>query len=326
MIDAFSTTPFEGNPAGVVAQGGEKLSDALLQRVAREMNASETAFLLPATTPEADVRIRWFTPEVEVALCGHATIASFHAAAEEGLWGLKSDGVHHLRMECLSGILPIEVRVKAGEPAVVRMGLPDPEVRPLEDPSTICRALGMREGDIAPALPAVQCGFFVLVPARSLSVVKDLKPDMQALRSLKHPGGADGVIVATLRTFEPLSAVHLRMFAPAAGVPEDPVTGSAQGPVAGWLASVGYFGGEAGPPPAPGDPPAEDAPTRPVRKFFGLAGGRFGYTAEQGDIIGRRGRVAVELSVVAAGGAPRARDVSILGSAVTVVKGTMRVP
>ena len=118
QVDAFTTEPLSGNAAGVVTRGGESLSNAQMQAIAREMNVAETAFLLPPSNQSADLRIRWFTPGMEVPLCGHATIASFHAAAEEGSWGLAADGVHRLRLESLSGVLPIEVTKNAGETVV----------------------------------------------------------------------------------------------------------------------------------------------------------------------------------------------------------------
>jgi len=322
QVDAFTTTPLSGNPAGVVTRGGEALSDAQMQAVAREMNVAETAFLLPPSQTGADVRIRWFTPEVEVALCGHATVAAFHAAAEEGSWGLATEGVRAMKLQCLSGVLPLEVTKRSGESPLIRMGLPDPVVEEWPDPSKVVEAVGIPKDGLARSMPAIRSGFFVLIPVRSLNVLRALRPDMAALREMKLGGGADGVIVACLETIDPLSAIHVRMFAPAAGVAEDPVTGSAQSSVAGWLARIGFFD-ERKPAAEEGEaPPREKATTGPLARFKRLDGPRVGYTAEQGDLIGRRGRIDVELSIAAG----RARDVSIIGRAVTVLKGTMLVP
>ncbi len=312
LVDAFTTAPMSGNQAGVVTRGGEKLTEAQMMAIAREMNVSETAFLLPASHPGADLRIRWFTPTVEVPLCGHATVASFHCAAEEGSWGLGAPGVHRLRLETLSGVLPIEVTKRVGEPSVVRMGLPDPVVEGWLDPSPAVRALGLDAADLAAGLPAIRCGFYALLPLAGLESMRSIRPNMPAIREVTASLGGDGLIVAGLETFDPGSAVHVRMFAPGAGVDEDPVTGSAEGPVAGWLARIGYFA-------EPGSDPARGRARR-------LPGGRFAYTAEQGDLIGRRGRIDVELSVVNEGDRALARGVSILGRAVTVMRGTIVVP
>jgi trans-2,3-dihydro-3-hydroxyanthranilate isomerase len=331
QVDAFTTTPLSGNPAGVVTRGGESLTDAQMQAVAREMNVAETAFLLPPTHLEADVRIRWFTPETEVPLCGHATVASFHAAAEEGSWGLTGDGVRTLRLECLSGVLPLEVTKRSGETPTIRMGLPDPTVEEWADPSKVVEALGIPKDGLARSMPAIRSGFFVLIPVRGLNVLRALRPDMAALREMKLGGGAGGVIVASIETIDPLSAIHIRMFAPAAGVEEDPVTGSAQAPVAGWFARIGFFD-ERKQTTEEGDPASrEKATTGPLARFRKLNGGRYTYTAEQGDLIGRRGRMDVELSLEMEGGSTpgrsaRARDVAIIGRAVTVLKGTLLVP
>jgi PhzF family phenazine biosynthesis protein len=190
------------------------------------------------------------------------------------------------------------------------MGLPDPAVEDWADPSPAFAALGLPAGAAAPGLPAVRCGFYSLVPVRGLAALHGIRPDLKSVAAVTASQGGDGLIVVSLETVEPSSAVHVRMFAPAAGVDEDPVTGSAQGAVAGWLARIGYLGG--GPP----------VPAR-VR---GLPGGRVAYTAEQGDVLSRPGRIDVELTVdETAAGSPRARDVAIIGRAVTVMEGTIRV-
>jgi len=326
-VDAFTAVAFQGNPAGVVTRGADALSEDQMRIIAREMNVSETAFLLPPSKPGADLRIRWFTPAREVNLCGHATIASFHVAAEEGSWGLAGEGTRRLRVETRAGILPVEVELRPDAPAVVRMGLPEPEVTEWTDTAAVRLALGIAPDAAAGEPPAIQCGDYVLLPVAHLRELRDLKPDASALRRIPLPGGADGVLVVTTHTTEPLSAVHVRMFAPAAGLPEDPGTGSAQGPVAAWLARSGYFDGDAGRREGihrGGD----DEPTRPIRRFHRGPGGRIGYTAEQGDFLGRRCRIEVELDLHAGAGAgaPRARNVSIQGSAVTVLTGRIRTP
>jgi len=308
QVAAFTGDPRAGNLAGVVTQGGETLAESQMQALAREMNLSETAFLLASKTPGADCRIRWFTPSQEVNLCGHATVASFHAAAEEGSWGLSSTGAHRIRVETLSGILPIEVDKPAGGTARVRMGLPDPEPEPLGDLAPFLDAAGLKPDQLAASQPAFRSGMYVLLALRRLADLRAVKPDMravaEAVASLSRP---DGLILATLDTIESSSAVHLRMFAPGAGVDEDPVTGSAQGPVAGWLAAGGFF---------------SETRSESSGRFTRTAGGRAGYVAEQGDIIGRPGRIGVELNL----DEDKARDVVISGRAVTVWSRSMRVP
>ncbi|HTS00715.1 MAG TPA: PhzF family phenazine biosynthesis isomerase, partial [Bacteroidota bacterium] len=108
QVDAFTETPLTGNPAGVVVKA-DGLTDRQMQMVAREMSVPETAFILPPTMPGADLRIRWFSPTVEVPLCGHATIASFHALAESNMCGMENPGAYSFNLETRSGILPVEV-------------------------------------------------------------------------------------------------------------------------------------------------------------------------------------------------------------------------
>src|SRR5438067_13631590 len=99
-VDAFTTEPFTGNPAGVVPHA-DGLSDRDMQRIAREMNLSETAFVLPSAAPGAAMRLRYFTPATEVPLCGHATVATFHLLAELGT--LRAPTA--LRIETKAGVL-----------------------------------------------------------------------------------------------------------------------------------------------------------------------------------------------------------------------------
>lgn len=108
-IDAFTDTPLTGNPAGVVVNA-DGLTDQQMQRIAFEVRASETAFVLPPETPEAQLRIRWFTPSAEVPLCGHATIASFHALAEEKMMGMDGAGSYKFQLETKSGSFPFRSR------------------------------------------------------------------------------------------------------------------------------------------------------------------------------------------------------------------------
>lgn len=107
-VNAFTTTPFCGNPAGVVVDA-RGLSDERMQLIARELGLPETSFVLPPTQRGADLQIRWFSPAVEIPLCGHATIAAFHVLAEEGLHGMRHYGVRAFNLQTKSGILQVGV-------------------------------------------------------------------------------------------------------------------------------------------------------------------------------------------------------------------------
>src|SRR5436190_446857 len=107
-IDVFTTVPNTGNPAAVIIEGKD-LTEQQMQVIAREVNLSETAFLLPPSKREADLRIRWFTPTAEATHLGHATVASFHALMEKGKLGMTDKGRYTFRLETMGGILPIDV-------------------------------------------------------------------------------------------------------------------------------------------------------------------------------------------------------------------------
>ena len=290
VVDAFTTVPFSGNPAAVVLEPGD-LSDAAMQAIAREMNLSETAFLLPATSGDADLRVRWFTPASEIDLCGHATVATFHAAVESGRL---DPGAY--RMECRSGILPIEVRREGTGSAIVTMGLPVPVLRGMEQGAEeLLAALRLHRRQLAAGLPLMIAGDCWLLPMADLAALHAVTPDFTALADLVIAQRHGNAILLTTKTIEPDSAVHVRMFAPAFGINEDPVTGMAQGPVAAYLAANGLLGGG--------------------------ADGATIYKAEQGDVLSRSGRITT--TVTRRAGAVAA--IRITGRAVTVLRGTIRI-
>jgi PhzF family phenazine biosynthesis protein len=203
QVDAFTDRPFRGNPAAVCVLPAPR-EDAWLQAVAREMNLSETAFLVR----EGDhFRLRWFTPAVEVDLCGHATLASAHVLWEEG--HLSPDEV--ARFETRSGVLTAE-----REGRWITLDFPAIPEEEAEAPAGLADALG-----------AVPCyvgrgRFDLLVELESEAAVRELRPDLGRLERVP----ARGVIV-TSRASSPEYDFVSRFFAPQVGVPEDPVTGSA---------------------------------------------------------------------------------------------------
>ncbi len=298
-IDAFTTKPFTGNAAGVVLDA-KGLSEQRMQAIAREMGLSETAFILPPTLASADVHIRWFSPEVEIPLCGHATIASFHALAEEGMAGMKKLSTYHFRLQTKRGVLPIAVE-KRFSGTIVEMGLPVPDfrVRRRLHPSMLA-ALNLRASDIAPTLPTVSDSYLYL-PIKRLSVLHKLSPDFHALRKECRAMKVLGVSVFSLKTVEESSAVHSRFFAPAAGIDEDAVTGSANGPLGVYL--YRYVLGK-----------GFNVP------WLHLEDGRMEFIGEQGDAIGRRGRVKIRLSAAHR----KVQRVSIAGEAVTIYNAELK--
>jgi len=290
QVDAFTLVPLTGNPAGVVMKA-DGLTPQQMQVIAREMAVPETAFILPASTPSADLRIRWFTPTVEVPLCGHATIASFHALAEDGMYGMKDLGTYSFNLETKSGILPITVE-KNREGITVLFGLLVPEfVRAGQFKLDIMRILNISLEEFENRMPIVM-EHYLYVPIRRLHTLFSMKPNFFAMSQFLSNRNLTGLCVFTTETVDRESAVHSRFFAPTVGINEDPVTGSANGPLGVYLFDRGEV--------------------EPVGDTVTLTG-------EQGDAIGRKGRVLIQLKVQGS----RVLSVQIGGSAVTVLEGEM---
>jgi PhzF family phenazine biosynthesis protein len=202
QVDSFTSEPFSGNPAGVCILEAAA-SEGWMQAVAREMNLSETAFLVRG--PQG-FDLRWFTPAVEVDLCGHATLAAAHILFETGTLSQGETAVFHTR----SGRL--EAGRRGGE---ILMDFPATPPIPAEAPVDLAKALG------APVEFVGLSPFDYLAVLGSEGAVRGLSPDLAALRTL----GVRGVIV-TAKAQSEYDFVS-RFFAPGAGIDEDPVTGSA---------------------------------------------------------------------------------------------------
>jgi PhzF family phenazine biosynthesis protein len=275
-VDVFTRVPLRGNPVAVVLDA-DGLDDAAMQRIAAWTNLSETTFVLPPTVDGASYRLRIFTPRSELAFAGHPTIGSAHAVLRAGIAGAR-DGVLH--QECRAGVLPIRVD---GDRLMVRV--PDPTVRPeaIADAETLGDMLG---APIDGVPRAVDCGpVWLVAQVATEAALRRATPDLVAIDRLSVTHGLTGVTVFA-RSDDPETSIVVRSFAPASGVPEDPVCGSGNASVAAYLVEFGR------------------AETR--------------YRASQGRELGRDGLVDVEIG---AGGRP----IEIGGPAVTVVGGQLDV-
>jgi PhzF family phenazine biosynthesis protein len=204
QIDAFTSEPFRGNPAAVCFLDRER-DDEWMGNVAAEMNLSETAFLLPR---DDGWSLRWFTPAVEVELCGHATLASAHALWEEGRLAASDTARFHTK----SGLLTAE---HSGD--WIELDFPAKAEEEIAPPAGLLDALGTTH-----ALYVGRNQFDYLVELHSEGEVRALHPDFAVLRQLP----VRGVIVTSRATRDDADFVS-RFFAPGVGVDEDPVTGSA---------------------------------------------------------------------------------------------------
>lgn len=218
IVDAFTDAAFSGNPAGV-CRLERPVPEAWMQAVAAEVNLSETAFLVPRADGDHD--LRWFTPTVEVPLCGHATLASAHILGGER------------RFHTASGVLTCEP-LPDGR---IAMDLPATVVVPAEGPAADLSAwagrLGLESTDLTSAW--VGAGDWAFVEAVNGAAVRAAIPDAEAIASAT-PHAVLLVADTSPDTDEPTDSV-CRVFAPGSGIPEDPVTGSAHALVGPWLAA-----------------------------------------------------------------------------------------
>ncbi|UCC83452.1 MAG: PhzF family phenazine biosynthesis protein [Gemmatimonadota bacterium] len=289
QYNAFTDKPFAGNPAGVVIDASA-LADETLQLIARQMNLAETAFLVPPSSSAADIRLRWFTPAQEVTLCGHATIAAFAAAAEHGVYPTEPGEERELRVETLSGILRIRITKRGA--VRVAMQIPVPDFQPLDlDRPAFAALWGVGAADLDGDWWALPSTNYWYIPVRDANALRSLTLNSEALAEI-DPGASFAFF--TGETVEPDSNWHLRFFAPFLGVPEDTVTGSAQGPMG------------------------------PLHLRLKRALAQDGWTelrGEQGDTLGRPGRVIVrvhaEKGIV--------DDLEIAGGAVGMLEGRIRI-
>ena len=245
QADVFTEDPFGGNPVAVFpdAQG---LSDYQLQQIAREMNLSETVFVLPPTDGAAVVRLRIFTPTQELPFAGHPVLGTFYVLAQLGLIAA-TDGVTRVMQECNIGLFPVELHAREGEVTLVVMTQPKPEflgpVGAMEDVYQIARALGLPKyviTDMKWPIEVVSTGLpVIIVPVRTLTAVRSIQPDPSAIMDLCSRFGANGLMAFTTVTVEPSATVHARMFAPSIGILEDPATGSASGALGAYLVQNG---------------------------------------------------------------------------------------
>jgi trans-2,3-dihydro-3-hydroxyanthranilate isomerase len=245
QADVFTEDPFGGNPVAVFPDA-HGLADHQLQQIAREMNLSETVFVLPPTDQAAVVRLRIFTPTQEIPFAGHPVLGTFYVLAQLGLIAA-TDGITSVMQECNIGLFPVELHAQEGVLTHVVMTQPKPEflgpVDEMEDVYKIASALGLPKHaitDMKWPIEVVSTGLpVVIVPVRTLTAVRSIQPNASAIMDLCSRFGANGIMVFTTVTVEPSATVHARMFAPSIGILEDPATGSASGALGAYLVQNG---------------------------------------------------------------------------------------
>jgi trans-2,3-dihydro-3-hydroxyanthranilate isomerase len=289
VVDSFAAHPMAGNPAGVLLDGADLDSPSML-RIAAELKHSETAFPLPAREPTAALHLRWFTPESEVAFCGHATLAAFHVLVEEARRiRVPERGVTRTAFTCKSGRLNVELSRCEGKLRIL-IETPASRFEPIQVPASLAAALGIVPEALDPELPPQKSAIvegYLYVAVRDRETLARCRPDGAALAQLGKHLGVAGFVVYTLRPAAGVDAA-MRCFFPGYGILEDPVTGSAAGQLGALVQSLR----------------PEALPRRLV------------FT--QGDEMGRPGRIDVEVR-------PEAGSVRgwIGGNAITILRGEL---
>lgn len=239
QVDAFTREPFTGNPAGVVLNA-DVLAEAQMLAIARELNNSETAFILAPDADDHTVRARFFTPRSEVGFVGHATVAAQYVLSR------RHDAPRWQRQKSKAGIVDIEVRGNGAERAIAIRREPPQLGRELNDRErlAVLDALALASESLDTRMPlriVGASGTRLMIGVRGPDPLKHLKPDMQRLTTLSAQIGAAGYFVFTLTPDATDHFSESRMFCPALGIMEDPVSGNAHGLLGAYLADLGLL-------------------------------------------------------------------------------------
>jgi trans-2,3-dihydro-3-hydroxyanthranilate isomerase len=301
QYDVFTDRKFCGNPLAVfpVAEG---ITDDQMMKIAREMNLSETVFVLKPESNEVLRRLRIFTPMREIPFAGHPIVGTWTALAQEGVVPLPEGGSGWKRIfhEVGIGILPVDIEFENGKPVQVVMTQGTfqiiKEIDDAHEQAEVARALGIAREDLDESLPiqVITTGLSCLaVPIRSLADLRDIRVDATLLADVYTRHGGTGCHAFARETMEVgASRAHARFFAPADNIPEDPATGSACGALGGYLVHHGGLSLE-----------PED--------------GRYKFVIEQGDFIHRPSRINLDVK----GQPGKVDEVKVGGQAVLVARG-----
>ena len=301
QFDVFTERGFCGNPLAVFPEA-EGISDEVMGQIAREMNLSETVFVLKPESDKVLRRLRIFTPMREIPFAGHPIVGTWMALAQGGIVPIPDGGNGSQRIyhEVGIGILPVDIEFKDGQPVQVVMTQGKfeilNEIDDAHEQAEVARALGLAREDLDESLPiqVITTGLSCLaVPVRSLADLRDCHINTSMLAEIYTRHGAAGCHAFTRETLEVgASRAHARFFAPADNIPEDPATGSACGALGGYLVHHGALTLE-----------PED--------------GRYKFVIEQGDFIHRPSRINLDVK----GEPGRIEEVKIGGLAVLVARG-----
>ncbi len=298
QVDVFTDRPLAGNALAVVLDADE-LDGETMQAVAAETNLSETAFVLQPIAPEADYKIRIFTPNLELPIAGHPSVGTVLTLLEEGRLGDIGDGLT-VRQETGIGVLPITILPTETGPLITMIQGEPRLFDRFDDPDRLAAALGCAASAIAPSSPGdmgpvprvSSTGLRQLMVALSdVATLSSLAPDLSALAAIERQLEVTGISAFVQES--PVAA-RVRFFSPILGILEDPATGSAAGALGAYLADEG---------------------------MLNVRDGQANFTVSQGTEIGRPSRIDVTVDV--ASGAPT--RVQVGGRSVTVLRGRLSI-
>jgi trans-2,3-dihydro-3-hydroxyanthranilate isomerase len=250
-VDVFTSIPLQGNGL-VVFPDAADLTGEEMQKVAREFNLSETTFVSNPTSPEANYKMRIFTPALELPFAGHPSVGTAYVLAKEGKRFPLTSPVTHITQEIGIGVLPLEIQYDGAQVGRVDMTQGTPKVgRKVEDVQKLADLLKVSVKDIESTGLSPQVSSTgvnqLMVPMSRLKAVANLRPDLNGLVDFAKEMECDaGIYIFTRETINREADIHARFFAPDVGVSEDPATGSAAGALGAYLASSGSLPHETG--------------------------------------------------------------------------------
>jgi len=231
LVKAFTKNPKEGNPAGVVFEADD-LSKVEKQEIASTLGFSESAFV--SHSDKADFKVEFFSPKVQVPMCGHATIATFHALVEHGYLGIKVDSTVSTQ-ETLAGIVSVECRNNG----LITMTQQDPQFLGTDyDLETIANLLSIDSSSLSSETPIelVSTGTpKLMIPVKTLEGLFQIKPKLKAISNFCEQSNVRGFYPFTTETQNDEADFHARQFNPLAGIDEDPLTGIAAGALGAYV-------------------------------------------------------------------------------------------
>lgn len=243
LLDVFTNQPFGGNQLAVFTSPPAGLSGEIMQRIAKELNLAEITFVLPPDDPKNDFRVRIFTPATEMPMAGHPTCGTGYLLAHQNILG-DINGEKMITFE--EGVGPIQVTVQAdanNNPTNILMRQPLPEFLDIyEDKKLIADMLSLSVEDIHPDVPVqvVTTGVpFLYIVINSLEAMGKINLRLDLWQEHFKGTNAEQIFTTCLQTQYDGSTIHSRMFAPAFGIPEDPATGAASGPLGAYLVKYG---------------------------------------------------------------------------------------